>query len=90
MNSKMIVDSIKDCYEATFQNLEAIQKQNESMFEMFYQQKSATDHVLEENFREWVQNCNECFRDYKDMVLNGLNYLNRNAGNDKSSSSGQA
>jgi hypothetical protein len=86
----MIVDLIKDCYEAAFQNLESIQKENESIFEISYEQKSASDHALEKNFQEWVQNCNKCYRDYKDMVLNGLNYLNRNMSHGHTDSSGQA
>ncbi len=90
MDNKMIVDSIKECYEATFQNLETIQRQNESMFDMCYQQKSATDQAIEENFQEWVQNCNKCFRDYKDMVLNGLNYLYRNVSHAEGNTSSAA
>lgn len=75
MKSSNMFTTTKGNLETALRNYEVFLKENEKMVTLYLDQLKQENNKLHIYYKEWVENSNKAFDDYRDMIIKGLDYL---------------
>lgn len=73
MNSENIFLMVKENYEIVFKDFEHFHKHDQKRLEMLADKYG--NPKLEKNYNEWFDDTRKAFKDYKYLIISGLEYL---------------
>jgi len=74
-HNREILEMTKAYYKTALDNFELYQDNSEKMLDIFLNQYGELNNDFMKQYREWMTNSRRAFSDYRQMVLDGLDYL---------------